>query len=138
MSTTTESEFEDGTPIRFLLTPAQAVTAPGGVVPAPEADRPEGMGKAVPVAAGGRTAVSFATGALRGALRPLGPLLEEVHNSVKSTPHPPDEVSVTFGVQVGQDLKFGIVGGNGQAHLTVTAAWKPTAAADPATAPGAE
>ncbi|MFJ2263464.1 CU044_2847 family protein [Streptomyces sp. NPDC087844] len=138
MSTTTNSEFEDGTPVRFLLTPARAGTSPGGAVPAPDVDRPEGMGKAVPVAAGGRTAVSFAAGALRGALRPLGPLLEEVHNSVQSTPHPPDEVSVTFGVQVGQDLKFGIVGGSGQAHLTVTAAWKPTAAADPAATPGAE
>jgi len=38
-------------------------------------------------------------------------------------------------VQVGQDLKLGIVGGSGQARLTVTATWKPVPAdAGPATA----
>jgi hypothetical protein len=52
-----------------------------------------------------------------------------VHDAALSAPRPPTELSVTFGVQVGQDLKLGIVGGNGQAHLTVTASWKPTEAA---------
>ncbi len=130
VSTALESEFDDGTPVRFLLAPA-----PGGPAPAPPADDglPEGMGRAVPVAAGGRAVASLASGALRRALRPLGPLLEEVHDVVSSVPEPPAELSVTFGVQIGQDLKLGIVGGNGQAHLTVTATWSPSgsgAAAD--------
>ncbi|MGW2545603.1 CU044_2847 family protein [Kitasatospora sp. NPDC001574] len=37
--------------------------------------------------------------------------------------------TVTFGVQLTQDLKLGIVNGNGQAHLTVTASWSPEQAA---------
>jgi hypothetical protein len=119
------AELEDGTPVRFLLAPAV-----GAPAPRVDDDRPEGMGRAVPVATGGGAVASLAAGALRGALRPLGPLLQEVHDSVRDVADPPDELSVTFGVQVGQDLKLGIVGGNGQAHLTVTASWKP--------APGAE
>jgi hypothetical protein len=134
VSTSAEAQFEDGTPVRFLLTPVQ-----GGAVPEADGDdRPEGMGKAVPVATGGAAVASFAAGTLRRALRPLGPLLQEVHDAVTAAPEPPGELSVTFGVQVGQDLKFGIVGGSGQAHLTVTASWKPTAATDGAATPGAE
>ncbi|MFC8827446.1 CU044_2847 family protein [Streptomyces sp. NPDC057137] len=125
MSTSTDLELDDGTPIRFVLTPVE-----GAVAPVPDRDLPEGMGQAVPVAAGGRTVASFASGALRGALKPLGPLLQEVHDVVAGVPDPPSEVSVTFGVQVGQDLKFGIVGANGLAHLTVTACWKPDQAAN--------
>jgi hypothetical protein len=124
VSTAINAELDDGTPVRFLLAPASGastVTAPV----AGDDDRPEGMGRAVPVAAGGGAVASLAAGALRGALKPLGPLLQEVHDSVRGVPDPPDELSVTFGVQVGQDLKLGIVGGNGQAHLTVTASWKP-------------
>ncbi|QOV36114.1 hypothetical protein IM697_39895 [Streptomyces ferrugineus] len=128
MSTFLESEFDDGTPLRFLLAPAAAAPEP----PTPgDDDLPEGMGRAVPVATGGsRTVAQLATGALRAALKPLGPLLQEVHDAASAVPDPPSELSVTFGFQVGQDLKLGIVGGNGQAHLTVTASWKP--------APGAE
>ncbi len=113
-------ELEDGTPVRFLLAPVDG-TAPA----VPADDLPEGMGRAAPVAAGGRAVVDFAAGALRGALRPLGPLLQEVHSAATAVPEPPTELSVTFGVQVGQDLKLGIVGGTAQAHLTVTASWKP-------------
>ncbi|WP_308296292.1 CU044_2847 family protein [Streptomyces sp. ISL-96] len=132
MSTATDLEFDDGTPVRFLLTPGDGAAAPvaSAAAVAPDDDLPEGMGRAIPVAAGGRAVANFAAGALRGALKPLGPLLQEVHDAVTAAAEPPTEVSVTFGVQVGQDLKFGIVGGKGQAHLTVTACWKPTAAAD--------
>ncbi|MEU9264167.1 CU044_2847 family protein [Streptomyces sp. NPDC048251] len=119
-----EAELEDGTPVRFLLTPRAAPVPAGGD------GLPEGMGRAVPVATGGAAVASFAAGALKAALKPLGPLLQEVHDVVSAVPDPPAELSVTFGVQIGQDLKLGIVGGNGQAHLTVTASWKP--------APGAE
>ncbi|OQR62333.1 hypothetical protein B6E66_19720 [Streptomyces maremycinicus] len=119
--------MDDGTPVRFLLTSPPAATArvPGG-----GDGLPEGMGRAVPVATGGATVASFAAGALKATLKPLGPLLQEVHDAVSAVPDPPAELSVTFGVQIGQDLKLGIVGGSGQAHLTVTASWKP--------APGAE
>ncbi|WP_026248844.1 CU044_2847 family protein [Streptomyces sp. LaPpAH-108] len=131
MSLSHDLELDDGTPVRFVLAPA------GGEVPAaPDDDLPEGMGRAVPVAAGGRVVADFAAGALRGALRPLGPLLEEVHAAATAVQTPPTELSVTFGVQVGQDLKLGIVGGTAQAHLTITANWKP--APQPDVAPTVE
>ncbi|MFI2204286.1 CU044_2847 family protein [Streptomyces sp. NPDC020192] len=120
----TELELDDGTPVRFVLAPG-AGAAP--VTPEPDDDLPAGMGRVVPVGAGGRAVANFAADALRGALRPIGPLLQEVHDAATAVPEPPTELSVTFGVQVGQDLKFGIVGAAGQAHLTVTASWKPTA-----------
>ena len=128
-----QSEFDDGTPVRFLLSPA-----PPGAASGPDDDLPEGMGTVVPVAAGRRGVADFATGALRSALAPLGVLLQEVHGTVTAVPEPPSEMSVTFGVQVGHDLKFGIVSGNGQAHLTVTATWQPprTGAGDAAQGAG--
>ncbi|WP_372500386.1 CU044_2847 family protein [Streptomyces panaciradicis] len=96
------------------------------------------MGSPVPVAAGRRGVADFAASGLRRALVPLGILLQEVHDAVKAVPEPPAEMTVTFGVQVGQDLKFGIVGGNGQAHLTVTATWKPPPSAGDGATPGSE
>lgn len=102
----------------------------------PDDDRPEGMGRAVPVARGGRSVARFAAGALRGALSPLGPLIQEVHDAATAVPDPPTELSVTFGLQIGQDLKLGVVGGTGQAHLTVTASWRP--APDPGATPAGE
>ncbi|MFB7509633.1 CU044_2847 family protein [Streptomyces broussonetiae] len=122
MSTSPEIELDDGTPIRFVLAPG------AGALPAvPEDDGPAGMGRVVPVGAGGRSVADFAADKLRGALRQIGPLLQEVHDAATAVPEPPTELSVTFGVQLGQDLKFGIVGATGQAQLTVTAAWKPAA-----------
>ncbi|MGW6736222.1 CU044_2847 family protein [Streptomyces sp. NPDC055013] len=60
--------------------------------------------------------------------REFGPRCCGVH--LLGISDPPSELSVTFGVQVGQHLKLGIVGGNGQAHLTVTASWKPSPGAE--------
>ncbi|MFD4022293.1 CU044_2847 family protein [Streptomyces sp. NPDC058576] len=74
---------------------------------------------------GGWPGAAIAVDVLRNTLKPLGPLVQEVHDAVSAGPTPPNEVAVTFGVQLGQDLKLGIVNGNGQAHLTVTATWKP-------------
>ncbi|MCF2126193.1 phage tail protein [Strepomyces sp. STD 3.1] len=119
VSTSPDLELDDGTPVRFLLAPAD------GTVPVPDDDLPDGMGRAVPVARKRGSVAQFATGALRGALSPLGPLIQEVHDAATDVPDPPTELSVTFGVQVGQDLKLGIVGGTGTAHLTVTASWRP-------------
>ena len=45
--------------------------------------------------------------------------------TVLHAPSPPQEVNVTFGLQIGQDLRLGVVGGSGQAHLTVSATWQP-------------
>jgi len=120
MSTFLDGELVDGTPVRFLLT-----ETPGGYASERDDDLPEGMGTLVPVASGRRGAAEFTAGALRLALRPLGALLQEVHDVVRAVPEPPGELSVAFGVQVGQDLRLGIVSGSGQAHLTVTATWKP-------------
>ncbi|MGW7338097.1 CU044_2847 family protein [Streptomyces sp. NPDC054808] len=131
MSTTPDLTLDDGSPVRFLLAPADGTPA------APvDDDLPEGMGRAVPVARGTGTVARFAAGALRGALSPLGPLIQEVHDAATAVPDPPTELSVTFGVQVGQDLKLGIVGGTGTAHLTVTASWSPTAPAAGSAATG--
>ncbi|MDW6059016.1 CU044_2847 family protein [Streptomyces sp. FXJ1.4098] len=82
------------------------------------------MGGVTPVGRGSRAAAALATDALRTVLRPLGPLLQEVHDAVRAAPNPPHEINVQFGVQVGQDLKLGIVGANGQASLTVSATWQ--------------
>ncbi|MER5945481.1 CU044_2847 family protein [Streptomyces sp. NPDC001904] len=118
-------ELEDGTPVRFLLA-EPTVVAVGGRTPDPDApDLPDGMGAAVAVSRGGQAVAALATGALHQALRPLGTLIEEVHGVVTGTPVPPSEISVSFGLQIGGDLKLGIVGATGQAHLNVTATWAP-------------
>ncbi|WP_280727877.1 CU044_2847 family protein [Kitasatospora sp. MAA4] len=62
--------------------------------------------------------------ALRTALRPLVPLLQEVHDTVARVPQRPHEVSVEFGVRFGSDLRLGIVGGSGEASMRVTATWQ--------------
>ncbi|MCX4821425.1 CU044_2847 family protein [Streptomyces sp. NBC_01142] len=131
MSTFTELQLADGTAIRFELAPAQG--APSGAEPAdgraadPANELPDGMGQSVPVARGGQTVSAFAVETLRRTLQPLSTLLEEVHDAVLAAEHPPQEVNVSFGIQVGHDLKLGIVGGNGQAHITVSATWQPAA-----------
>ncbi|GAA5614108.1 hypothetical protein Spla01_05302 [Streptomyces platensis] len=118
------SEFSlaDGTSVRLELAPAAAAAPPAQ---SPEADLPDGMGPTVPVARGGAAAGAGAVAAMRTTLRPLGPLLQEIHDAVTASERPPSEMSVQFGVQVGQDLKFGIVGANGHASLTITATWQP-------------
>ncbi|MGY1584747.1 CU044_2847 family protein [Streptomyces sp. MN13] len=77
-----------------------------------------------PVASGGARVTAMAADALKVTLRPLGPVLQHVHDSVMGSENPPQEVSVEFGVQIGQDLKLGIVGGSGQATMKVTATWR--------------
>ncbi|MEV0319377.1 CU044_2847 family protein [Streptomyces sp. NPDC050658] len=117
-----ELELADGTAIRFEVFPVQGQPPLGD--PESDGDLPDGMGHSVPVARGGDVVAAFAVDALRTALRPLGPLLREVHDAVMDSERPPEEANVTFGVQVGQDLRLGIVGGSGQAHLTVSATWQ--------------
>ncbi|MEU1281502.1 CU044_2847 family protein [Streptomyces sp. NPDC005805] len=125
MTSYTELQLADGTAVRFVLTPGTPGTVgPPGGEPAGGYDDPDGMGPTVPVARGEGSA-TFAVGALRRALHPLGTVLQEVHDAVMASPEPPQEINVTFGVQIGQDLKLGIVGGSGQAHIEVSATWQP-------------
>ncbi|MFF7972668.1 CU044_2847 family protein [Streptomyces sp. NPDC007905] len=124
MSDFSELQLADGTLVRFELGPRDGSTASAE----PTTGLPDGMGATVPVSRGGRAVASYAVETLRSTLRPLGPFLQEVHDAVSGSERPPQEISVTFGVQVGQDLKLGIVGGNGQAHLTVSATWRPAPA----------
>ncbi|MGI5454364.1 CU044_2847 family protein [Streptomyces sp. CA-249302] len=126
MSSFGELRLSDGTPVRLELTEDGGTPARA----APADDLPEGMGEVIPVSRGGPAVAAFALETLRSTLRPLGPFLEEVHDAVVASGRPPQEVNVTFGVQVGHDLKLGIVGGNGQAHLTISATWQPAPSAD--------
>ncbi|WP_425828321.1 CU044_2847 family protein [Streptomyces fractus] len=123
--------FADGTPVRFVVSEGPAVG--GGPSAGDEetserarraADRPDGMGTAVPVGRGGQIVANMSGEVLRQTLRPIKPLLEEVHHAASRTAVPPSELSVSFGVQIGSDLKFGVVSANGQAHLTVSASWQ--------------
>ncbi|MGW3496538.1 CU044_2847 family protein [Streptomyces sp. NPDC001020] len=114
-----EFALDDGAQVRLELSPAgEAPTPPDG-----GADLPEGMAGVTPVGRGARVG-ALATDALRTVLSPLGPVLQQVHDSVRGIPDPPHEISVDFGIQIGQDLKIGIVGANGQASMTISATWQ--------------
>ncbi|MFF4803845.1 CU044_2847 family protein [Streptomyces sp. NPDC001351] len=112
-----EFTLDDGAQVRLEL-------APAGETEAGDADLPDGIGGVTPVGRGARVG-ALATDALRSVLRPLGPLLQQVHDAVSGVPDPPQEISVAFGIQIGQDLKIGIVGANGHASMTVSATWRP-------------
>ncbi|MGW3763750.1 CU044_2847 family protein [Streptomyces sp. NPDC005131] len=118
MTDSQEFCLDEGTTVRFVV-------AGEGQTALEEEDFPGDIGPLVPVARRGQAIVAVAADVLRNTLKPLGPLVQEVHDAVRAGPTPPTEVAVTFGVQLGQDLKLGIVNGSGQAHLTVTATWKP-------------
>ncbi|MEV0926615.1 CU044_2847 family protein [Streptomyces spongiicola] len=122
VSTYSELQLADGTAVRFVLVPGAEDAHPPSA--SPGSDDPDGMGPTVPVARG-TGSPSFAIDSLRRALRPLGTVLQEVHDAVTAAPSPPQEINVSFGVQIGQDLKLGIVGGSGQAHIEVSATWHP-------------
>ncbi|WP_331728054.1 CU044_2847 family protein [Streptomyces sp. NBC_00158] len=111
--------LEDGSTVRFLLSDASGAAPAAG----------DGLGRVVPVGRRADAVAAFATDALRSTLKPLGALVREVHSSMTSVPVPPSEITVTFGIQLTQDLQLGIVNGNNQAHLTVTASWSPPAGA---------
>jgi hypothetical protein len=96
---------------------------------------PQGLAGGRPVSSGGRRAqvTKLAQDSLRAALSPLAPLLQQVHETVAQVPDPPSEVSVEFGVRFGADLKLGIVGGNGESSMKISATWQlPPGPANPA------
>lgn len=117
-----EIPLANGTTVRLELAPvgdASLEEAYGGV------------GGVTPVGRGARAAATLANASLSVILQGLGQVLEDVHDAVRSTPHPPQEFTVQFGVQVGQDLKLGIVGANGNANLTLSATWRPSERPEP-------
>ncbi len=139
MSDYIEFAFDDGSSVMLRTVPAMGPAAPevqpvleeptvpiGAPEPGPTAGLPPGLGGARPVGREAREPAKvtrLAQDALRNALRPLVPLLQEVHTTMASVPYRPNEVSVEFGVVFGSDLKLGIVSGNGEASLTVSATW---------------
>ncbi|MEV6394319.1 CU044_2847 family protein [Streptomyces sp. NPDC051907] len=128
-----ELALSDGSQVRLELSGAGE---PLVVPPQPDGapDMPEGFGSAAPVASGSGRAATLAADALRSALRPLGPLLDEVHGAVSASQNPPQEITVAFGVEIGQDLKLGIVGANGKATMSISATWQ--TARTPSAPPG--
>ncbi|MFD7416462.1 CU044_2847 family protein [Kitasatospora purpeofusca] len=118
-----ELGLQDGTAVRLRVFPTgTAAERSGG---GPDRRRPPDLDGGEAVSSGaGRRAAALAQGALRTALRPLVPLLQEVHDTVAAVPSRPQEVSVEFGVQFGSDLSIGIVGGTAESSLTVSATWQ--------------
>jgi hypothetical protein len=113
-----ELTLDDGSAVRLELAPVG--DAPVGAVDDP--DLPEGFGGVDPVSRG--RAAALAVGTLRAVLRPLGAVLQEVHDSVVARPDPPQELNISFGLQLGQDLKLGVVNAGGSASMTVSATWQ--------------
>ncbi|MEU5324074.1 CU044_2847 family protein [Streptomyces sp. NPDC021056] len=113
-----EFTLDDGACVRLELVGAGEDATSG----LDGADLPEGIAGVTPAGQGAR-AGTLATNALRTVLSPLGPVLQQVHDAIRGIPDPPQELSVDFGVQIGQDLKIGIVGANGQASMTISATW---------------
>ncbi|WP_246213912.1 CU044_2847 family protein [Kitasatospora viridis] len=131
MSEFLEFQFANGSSVLLQAFPA---VEPAPARPAPDEDDdeldllPPGLAGGRPVSRGpgeqpGRVA-KVTQDALRAALSPLVPLLQEVHDTVAQVPQPPHEVSVEFGVRFGADLKLGIVGGSGEASMKVSATWQ--------------
>ncbi len=116
-----ELTLDDGAHVRLEL--AAAGEAPAAAPDGVEADLPRGISGVTPVGSGARVG-TLATDALRSVLSPLGPVLQQVHDAVRGIPDPPRELSVDFGIQIGQDLRLGIVGAGGQASMTVSATWE--------------
>ncbi|WP_324789268.1 CU044_2847 family protein [Streptomyces sp. H51] len=125
-----EFAFADGTrlSLQAFAPPGNASAAPQGEPDGEGADAVPGFGTSRPVARGARV-VAAAEGALSAVLAPLVPMLQQVHDTVAAVPDAPDELSVSFGLRVSQDLKLAVVGTTGEASMTITANWLLSAAA---------
>ena len=137
-----EFSFDDQTSVLM-----EVFAAPGGLNDtgsgSPEESFPAAVAPLTPV---GHTSevVTRAGRSLEDVLRPLVPTLQAVHRTVLHIPHAPDEVTVTLGVKLASNPQLGIVGGKGEASLTVAATWRitpnttaPNTGAPSATAPDA-
>ncbi|MGW2683570.1 CU044_2847 family protein [Streptomyces sp. NPDC001414] len=124
-----EFTFDDGQAVLLEVFPSPlAGSAAGGATP--------GSAPLVPVAGDGQGRVARATrGALRQVLKPLVPVLQSVHDTVSTMERRPQQVTVSFGVKVGNDLTLGIVANKGEASLTVSATWNLEDPSAPTTAP---
>ncbi|MEW2519886.1 CU044_2847 family protein [Actinacidiphila alni] len=116
-----EFTFDDGQKVLLEVFPGPAGNREG----APESRR----GALVPVAGGGRVARAAGT-ALKQVLKPLVPVLESVHGTVSAVRPRPESVTVELAVKISSDLQLGIVSGNGEASMTVSATWALGAAPD--------
>ncbi|GAA1109350.1 MULTISPECIES: CU044_2847 family protein [Streptomyces violaceusniger group] len=123
-----EIPLADGTTVRLEL-------APVGDAPEDAYGGVGGVGGVTPVGRPAQAVATLANAGLGVILQGLGPVLQDVHDAVSSAPHPPQEFTVQFGVQVGQDLKLGIVGANGNANLTISATWRPSERPEPTVPP---
>ncbi len=139
-----EFSFDDQTSVLM-----EVFAAPGGLNDtgsgSPEESFPAAVAPLTPV---GHTSevVTRAGRSLEDVLRPLVPTLQAVHRTVLHIPHAPDEVTVTLGVKLANNFQLGIVGGKGEASLTISATWRidrplqaaptPAEVAVPAAVPG--
>jgi hypothetical protein len=123
--------FDDGSVVRLHLAPATKETAKlleptNGQAETDESlELPSGFGSAQPVSVQGRVAQALTRGGetLAEALRPLGGVLDGIHQSLAESVQRPDEVTVAFGVTLGSDLSLGIFSGKGESSFTVSASW---------------
>lgn len=116
MSEFIEFAFDDETRVLMEVFPAPGGTWTGEDVPAEEGPlRPSGGIAEATFGRAGR--------ALGDALRPLVPVLQSVHDTVRSTPGRPDSVTVTLGLKLTNQLQLGIVSGDAEASLTIAATW---------------
>lgn len=117
MAAFAQFDFEDGTSVLV-----EVVQNPG---PPSAADLPSGTGPLQPVSRPGE--ILRKTGAaLADVLQPLVPVLETVHKTVGSAAVKPDEISVQVGLKLTTGMNLMIVGGNGEASITVAAKWNLT------------
>jgi hypothetical protein len=129
--------FDDGSVVRLHLAPIVKEPAALGEFSTGQAERdeslelPSGFGAAQPVSVQGRVAQALTRGgeALTEALRPLGGVLDGIHQSLAESAQRPDEVTVEFGVTLGSDLSLGVFSGKGEASFTVSASWHFTSGA---------
>lgn len=118
-----EFAFEDGTLLALqVFEPVQASPSRTAEEAERDGEPVPGFGRSRPVARGARV-MAATEGALSTLLAPLVPMLQNVHDTVAAVPDAPDELSVSFGLRVSQDLKLGVVGTTGEATMTITATW---------------
>lgn len=132
--------FDDGSVVRLHLTPAlediSAMPERGTSQRETEAseplDLPADFGSALPVSVNERAAQALTRGgeALAEALRPLGGVLDGIHQSFTESTRRPNEVTVEFGVTLGSDFSLGVFSGKGEASFTVSATWNFTDSPD--------
>ncbi|MEU9113714.1 CU044_2847 family protein [Streptomyces sp. NPDC048483] len=123
-------KMDDGTVVWLRAEEPPADGRPATVPdqpPAPdgELELPDAFGSAQPVSVDSRISRALARSGrtLEEALRPLGGVLGQIHRSISTGSHRPDEVTVEFGVTLGSDLRLGVFAGKGDASFKVSAKW---------------